>query len=125
MKKKNWRLRRRTVFSREHLLVADPAPLSFKTRGGGGGLGRVAYKDRARPPPCGPPQVNVLLHGSRCTQVHSANWVSKDENWTFFFKCHSRSARLGFLHNRDWSRTFTAHEMQASCCDGIGVDLFC
>ena len=35
-----------------HLLVADPAPLSFKTRGGGGGgLGGVAYKDRARPPP--------------------------------------------------------------------------
>ena len=32
-----------------HLLVADPAPLSFKTRGGGGG--GVAYKDRARPPP--------------------------------------------------------------------------
>ena len=29
-----------------------PAPLSFKTRGGrGGGLGGVAYKDRARPPP--------------------------------------------------------------------------
>ena len=29
-----------------------PTPLSFKTRGGGGGgLGGVAYKDRARPPP--------------------------------------------------------------------------
>ena len=27
-----------------------PAPLSLKTRGGGG-LGGVAYKDRARPPP--------------------------------------------------------------------------
>ena len=26
--------------------MADPAPLCFKTRGGGG----VAYKDRARPP---------------------------------------------------------------------------
>ena len=36
--------------------MADPAPLSFKTRGGGGGgggLGGVAYKDRARPPPRG------------------------------------------------------------------------
>ena len=31
--------------------MADPAPLSFKTRGGGGGLGGVAYKDPARPPP--------------------------------------------------------------------------
>ena len=36
---------------------ADPAPLSFKTRGGGGGEGGggpgggVAYKDPARPPP--------------------------------------------------------------------------
>ena len=42
-------------FSLGHLLVADPAPLSFKTPGGGGGggggLGGVAYKDRARPPP--------------------------------------------------------------------------
>ena len=40
--------------------MADPAPLSFKTRGGGGGggggggLGGVAYKDRARPPPRDP-----------------------------------------------------------------------
>ena len=37
--------------------MADPAPLSFKTRGGGegggGGLGGVAYKDRARLPPRG------------------------------------------------------------------------
>ena len=33
--------------------MADPAPLSFKTGGGGGGLGGVAYKDRARPPPRG------------------------------------------------------------------------
>ena len=32
--------------------MADPAPLSFKTEGGGG-LGGVAYKDRARPPPRG------------------------------------------------------------------------
>ena len=37
--------------------MADPAPLSFKTPGGGGGggLGGVAYKDRARPPPPGQP----------------------------------------------------------------------
>ena len=28
-----------------------PTPLSLKTPGGGGGLGGVAYKDRARPPP--------------------------------------------------------------------------
>ena len=28
-----------------------PTPLSLKTRWGGGGLGGVAYKDRARPPP--------------------------------------------------------------------------
>ena len=33
------------------LLVADPAPLSFKTGGGGGG---GAYKDPARPPSRGP-----------------------------------------------------------------------
>ena len=32
--------------------MANSAPLSFKTRGGGG-LGGVAYKDRARPPPRG------------------------------------------------------------------------
>ena len=31
--------------------MADPAPLSFKTQGGWGGLGGVAYKDRAWPPP--------------------------------------------------------------------------
>ena len=31
--------------------MADPAPLSCKTRGGGGGV--VAYKERARPPPRG------------------------------------------------------------------------
>ena len=30
-----------------------PTPLSLKTQGGGGGLGGVAYKDRARPPPRG------------------------------------------------------------------------
>ena len=34
-----------------HLLRADPAPLSFKTPGGGGGWGGVAYKDPARLPP--------------------------------------------------------------------------
>ena len=28
-----------------------PNPLSLKTRGWGGGVGGVAYKDRARPPP--------------------------------------------------------------------------
>ena len=28
-----------------------PTPLSLETRGEGGGLGVVAYKDRARPPP--------------------------------------------------------------------------
>ena len=33
--------------------MAAPPPLSLKTRGGGGGLGGVAYKDRARPPPRG------------------------------------------------------------------------
>ena len=35
--------------------MADPAPLSFKTRGGGrgGGGGGVAYKDPARLPPRG------------------------------------------------------------------------
>ena len=30
-----------------------PTPLFFKTRGGGGGLGDVAYKDRAQPRPPG------------------------------------------------------------------------
>ena len=31
-----------------------PTPLSLRARGGGGGLGGVAYKDWARPPPrCG------------------------------------------------------------------------
>ena len=39
-------------FLSRHLLVADPAPLSFKSREGwGGGGGGVAYKDPARPPP--------------------------------------------------------------------------
>ena len=39
----------------------DPAPVSFKTRGGGGGLGGVAYKDRARPPPPPPPPVKIRI----------------------------------------------------------------
>ena len=38
-------------FLQGHLLRADPAPLSFETRGGGGGMGGVAYKDPARLPP--------------------------------------------------------------------------
>ena len=40
-----------------------PTPLSLKTRGGGGGLGGVAYKDWTRPPPRGhtggPPLVST------------------------------------------------------------------
>ena len=54
--------------------MADPAPLSFKTRGGGGegggggGLGGAAYKDRARPPPRDP----TAHHCSTCPWgVHS------------------------------------------------------
>ena len=39
-----------------HLLVAEPAPLSFETRGG---LGGVAYKDRARPPPRDPTEKSL------------------------------------------------------------------
>ena len=53
MKKKKWRLRRQTVFSRDtfwwptrHHYLSKPGG-----GGGGGGLGVVAYKDRARPPP--------------------------------------------------------------------------
>ena len=38
-----------------------PAPLSFKTRGGGGG---VAYKDRVRPPPRGGGGHKALVVGS-------------------------------------------------------------
>ena len=38
-----------------------PAPLSFKTRGGGAGGGGVAYKDRARSPPPGA-HVSVCSH---------------------------------------------------------------
>ena len=65
--------------------MADPAPLSFKTRGegGGGGLGGVAYKDRARPPPVGvvwcgvvrvpkallPKRQWPVLHMRNCKQV--------------------------------------------------------
>ena len=40
-----------------------PAPLSFKTRGGGG-LGGVAYKDRAWPPPPPPRGVTHSQAGS-------------------------------------------------------------
>ena len=62
-----------------HLLVADPAPLSFKTRGAGGGLGGgVAYKDPARPPPPpprGPGWVLLFLvsiHSCQQTRTPSA-----------------------------------------------------
>ena len=41
------------TFLQGHFLRADPAPLSFKTRRGGGGRGGVAYKDPARLPPPG------------------------------------------------------------------------
>ena len=40
-----------------------PTLLSLKTRGGGGGLGGVAYKDRARPPPPPPRAPSVCCIG--------------------------------------------------------------
>ena len=49
--------------------MADPAPLSFKTRGGGGARG-VAYKDRARPPPCG---INLKLKVAEIGPPHPLN----------------------------------------------------
>ena len=51
MKKKNWRLWRRTVFSRDTCWWPTRHHYLSKPGGGGGGLGGVAYKDRARPPP--------------------------------------------------------------------------
>ena len=52
MKKKNWRLRRQTVFSRDTCWwPTRPHYLSKPGGEGGGGLGGVAYKDRARPLP--------------------------------------------------------------------------
>ena len=54
MKKKNWRLRHRTVFSRDTCWGPTQHHYLSKPGGGGGGLGGVAYKDPARPPPPGP-----------------------------------------------------------------------
>ena len=51
MKKKNWRLWLRTVFSRDTCWWLTRHHYLSQPRGGGGGLGGVAYKDRARPPP--------------------------------------------------------------------------
>ena len=56
--------------------MADPAPLSFKTRGGGGGLGGVAYKDRARPPPRGHPLNGTSLQ-SGAGRRNNANGCEK------------------------------------------------
>ena len=54
--------------------MAEPATLSFKTRGGGGG--GLAYKDRARPPPrdahTRPPlQKHACTHTRMHTQAHT------------------------------------------------------
>ena len=38
-------------FSLETLVGGRPGTTIFQNPGGGGGLGGVAYKDRARPPP--------------------------------------------------------------------------
>ena len=40
-------------FSLGTLAGGRPGTTIFRNRGGGGGLGGVAYKDRARPPPRG------------------------------------------------------------------------
>ena len=48
-----------------------PAPLSFKTRGGGGALGGVAYKDRAWLPPRGWHKPN---EAERYTSKCSSHW---------------------------------------------------
>ena len=50
--------------------MADPAPLSFKTRRGGGG---VAYKDRARPPPRDP-NTRGVSQGGDDTYLNSVDW---------------------------------------------------
>ena len=49
-----------------------PTPLSLKTRGGGGGLGGVAYKDWARPPPRAfTNTVNTKQHTTQFTTQHT------------------------------------------------------
>ena len=59
---------RTTHYYQMHTMA--PTPLSFKTQGGGG-LGGVAYKDRARPPPP-PPRASPAVHAARFqfAQVH-------------------------------------------------------
>ena len=63
--------------------MADPAPLSFKTRGGGGGggLGGVAYKDRARPPPHGAQGESATELPQGVWKVHDGNGKVPDGGW--------------------------------------------
>ena len=63
-----------------------PTPLSLKTRGGGGGLGGVAYKDWARPPPRGqtPPWLAKTNRGSFAYMVKPAARNFAEQRATFF-----------------------------------------
>ena len=65
--------------------MADPAPLSFKTRGGGG-AGGVAYKDRARPPP-------VPTGWGKTQQIqHPCGWVGGQTE-----DCQTKNGKHVFL----------------------------
>ena len=58
-------------FSLETLVGGRPGTTIFQNPGGGGGLGGVAYKDRARPPPRGSNRL-VRAQGTTASQhTHS------------------------------------------------------
>ena len=58
-------------FSLGTLAGGRPGTTIFQNPGGGGGLGGVAYKDRARPPPRETP-TTLVRHGTCCSWVLQA-----------------------------------------------------
>ena len=87
--------------------MADPAPLSFKIRGGGGGLGGVAYKDRARPPPPG-----VQYHPNSSQQIKPPH--SPTEKWEAVppSDTHRHSGQCGCLPPPPLSPPMASHYLR-------------